>query len=166
MEKYYYLSPDNKQQGPVSPDQFRMLGLTPSTYVWKEGMANWTHLSEVPGLLDWLKAEPASATASAPAPATYAQPQGSGFQSAAMPKPDSYLVLAILSTVLCCLPTGIYAIICSTRVDTFWASGHYEEAKKNSKQALIWSLIGAGAVVVSTILYFFLFLMAGIGSVL
>lgn len=164
MEKYYYLSPDNKQQGPVSPDQFRMLGLTPSTYVWKEGMANWTHLSEVPGLMAWLKAEPAAAPGAA-ASAAYAQPQA-GMQSPVMPKPDSYLVLAILSTVLCCLPTGIYAIICSTRVDTFWASGHYEEAKKNSKQALIWSLVGAGAVVVSTILYFFLFLIAGIGSFL
>lgn len=164
MEKYYYLSSDNKQQGPVPADQFRALGLTPSTYVWKEGMANWTRISEVPGLTDWLNArEPAGQACAFTAAQTQSSPQ---FQTSMRPKPDSYLVLSILSTVLCCLPTGIYAIICSTRVDTFWASGHYDEAVKNSKRALIWSLVGVGLTAVGTILYIILFMLAGLGSML
>ena len=165
MEKYYYLSPDNKQQGPVSPEQFRSLGLTPSTYVWKEGMANWTRLSEVPGLADWLNVQEPAAQAYA-APAAASQQTAYQPQNTMQPKPDSYLVLSILSTVLCCLPTGIYAIICSTRVDTYWASGHYEEAAKNSKRALIWSLAGAGIVAVVWALYLVFFLLLGLGGMM
>ncbi len=43
-------------------------------------------------------------------------------------KPDNYLVWAILSTLLCCMPFGIVAIIKATQVDTYWANGNYDEA--------------------------------------
>lgn len=145
----------------MSPDRFRTLGLTPSTYVWKEGMANWTRLSEVPGLLDWLKepVQPVSdVTPAAAQPSQAYRPQ----QYAAQPKPESYLVLAILSTVLCCLPTGIYAIICATRVDTYWNAGNYAEAASNSRRALRWSIIGAAASVLIGVLYFLLGLLGSL----
>ena len=38
-------------------------------------------------------------------------------------KPDNNLVWAILSTVLCCMPLGIVAIIKATSVDTLWTAG-------------------------------------------
>ncbi len=34
-------------------------------------------------------------------------------------KPDNFLVWAILSTVLCCLPLGIVAIVYANKVDNF-----------------------------------------------
>ena len=43
-------------------------------------------------------------------------------------KPDNYLVWAILSTVLCCMPFGIVAILKASQVDTFWAQGNQAEA--------------------------------------
>ena len=62
------------------------------------------------------------------------------------PKPDSNMLWAILSTVLCCLPFGIFAIINSNRVDELYARGDYqgaEEAAKTSKNYVKWSVISA-----------------------
>ena len=42
-----------------------------------------------------------------------------------MPKPDNNLVLAIFSTVCCCLPLGIVAIIKACSVNTLYAAGNY-----------------------------------------
>ncbi len=57
-------------------------------------------------------------------------------------KPDNYLVWAILSTVLCCLPLGIVAIIKATQVDTFWAQGDYEGAVQAARDAKRWTWAG------------------------
>lgn len=43
------------------------------------------------------------------------------------PPPQNNLVLAILATVLCCLPGGIYAIIQANKVNTLWAQGDQAE---------------------------------------
>jgi len=61
-------------------------------------------------------------------------------------RPNSYLALAIISTILCCLPTGIVSIIYSTKVNRLYEEGHYEEAERASKNAKTWgivSIIGA-----------------------
>ena len=80
------------------------------------------------------------------------QPQGYP-QGVAGDKPNNNLVWAILSTVLCCLPTGIYAIILSTKVDSLWNSGQYDEAKLKAEEAKKWSMIVAGIGIVVSILY-------------
>jgi Interferon-induced transmembrane protein len=79
-------------------------------------------------------------------------------------EPDSYLVWAILTTVLCCLPLGIVSIVYSTRVSGLWAQGRYGEAQAASDNAKKWAIISAivGAVVgvISVILYVFVFAVA------
>ena len=70
------------------------------------------------------------------------------------PKPDNYIVWAILSTVLCCLPTGIASIVYATKVDSAYNAGNYEEAAKASKNAKMWALIGLFAGIVVMILAF------------
>lgn len=64
-------------------------------------------------------------------------------------RPDNHMVWAILSTIFCCLPVGIVAIINSAKVDSLWRSGDYEaaeeaaaNAKKYSKWAAIIGIIG------------------------
>ncbi|RUP04274.1 MAG: CD225/dispanin family protein [Mycobacterium sp.] len=73
------------------------------------------------------------------------------------PEPDNYLVWAILSTVLCCLPAGIVSIVYSTKVSGLWAQGRYGEAQEASRNAKKWAIIsaivGAVVIVVSIILY-------------
>ena len=79
-------------------------------------------------------------------------------------KPDNYLVWSILTTVLCCLPFGIVAIVKSSKVDSLWAQGQYAEAQKSANDAKMWSMISAGSCLVVLILYFLLiFIGAAIG---
>lgn len=78
----------------------------------------------------------------------YQQPQQRPIQ------PSSNMVLAILTTIFCCLPTGIYAIIQASKVDKLYMSGDYDEATKASSEAKKWSIIGIVLAVVGWILYF------------
>jgi hypothetical protein len=59
------------------------------------------------------------------------------------PAPDNNLVWAILVTIFCCLPGGIYAIVRASKVNTLWISGQYDEAKKAANDAKKWSIISA-----------------------
>lgn len=78
-----------------------------------------------------------------------------------MRKPDTYLVWAILTTVLCCLPFGIVSIVKSTQVDSNWRAGNYDEAFRASESAKKWAIISAVASIVGSFLYFiFAFILA------
>ena len=67
------------------------------------------------------------------------QPQGNNSQ---MPKPDNNMVMAILCTVCCCLPFGIYAIIKASKVNGLYMAGMYNEAVNAANEAKKWSTIG------------------------
>lgn len=83
-------------------------------------------------------------------------------------KPDNNLIWAILSTCFCCLPTGIYAIIRSSQVDSLYAQGLYNEAIKAADDAKKWSIYGVVGyftqiiiVIILYVIYFGLILGAG-----
>ena len=71
------------------------------------------------------------------------QPQDNNSQ---MPKPNNNMVMAILCTVCCCLPFGIYAIIKASKVNGLYMAGMSNEAKK-------WSTIGIVTGLVIQIVY-------------
>lgn len=85
----------------------------------------------------------------------YQQPQQRPVQ------PSSNMVLAILTTIFCCLPTGIYAIIQSSKVDKLYLSGEYDEAEKAAREAKKWSYIGIVLAVIGWIIYFVFFMGLG-----
>ena len=58
-------------------------------------------------------------------------------------KPDNNMVWAILSTLFCCLPFGIVAIINAAKVDGLCLKGDYEEAQKAADKAKKYAKIGA-----------------------
>jgi hypothetical protein len=71
------------------------------------------------------------------------------------PKPDNYLVWAILSTLFCCLPLGIVSIVFSAQVDGKYNSGDYAGAVESSSKAkkfATWSAISSVIIVVLLIL--------------
>jgi ABC-type multidrug transport system permease subunit len=89
-------------------------------------------------------------------PAGYGYPQG----PPPGPPPDNYLVWAILSTVLCCLPLGIASIVFSSQVSSKWAMGDYAGAVDSStkaKQFAMWSAIAYVIVLVLIGLFYVLF---------
>lgn len=68
-------------------------------------------------------------------------------------KPSNNLVWAILTTLFCCLPFGIVAIIYASKVDGQWASGNYGEAYESSRKAKNWSLIAAAVGALAIVIY-------------
>ena len=95
------------------------------------------------------------------------QVQGNPYGPQMPQKPDNYLVWAILSTLLCCLPFGIVAIVKSSKVDTLWYAGNHAEAIQASNDAKKWSIISAVVGLVGGLLYviFYVVLVAiGVGA--
>ncbi|HEY0636099.1 MAG TPA: CD225/dispanin family protein [Pseudonocardiaceae bacterium] len=86
-----------------------------------------------------------------PAPAYGASGYG-GYGMAPGPPPENHLVWAILSTVLCCLPLGIVSIIKSTQVNSLWAQGQYDQARKSADDAKKWAMWSAIVSVVATVI--------------
>ena len=66
--------------------------------------------------------------------------------------PQNYLVWAILSTVLCCLPLGVASIVYAAQVNSKWQAGDVagaSDASEKAKKFAMWSAIAgvAGALV-------------------
>ena len=89
-----------------------------------------------------------------PPPGNYPPPPppgGGGFppQQPQGTPPSTNLVLAILTTLFCCLPFGIVSIVKASQVNGLWAQGRFAEAQASSdaaKKWAIWSVVGAVAV--------------------
>ena len=80
-------------------------------------------------------------------------------------KPNNYLALSIITTVMCCMPLGVVSIIKSTKVDGLYHEGKYQEAEETSKSAKNWAMAGIISTVVFFVLYFFfMILVAGAGN--
>jgi hypothetical protein len=67
--------------------------------------------------------------------------------------PPSHLVWAILTTILCCLPAGIVSIVFAAQVNSKWAAGDVEGARRASRNAATWAIVAAVAGVVVSVLY-------------
>ena len=81
------------------------------------------------------------------------------------PKPNNYLALAIFTTVCCCLPAGIYAIIRAMKVNDYYMMKQYEEATLAANDAKKWSIIGiVGGAIVSILYLVFCGGLAALGS--
>ncbi len=75
-------------------------------------------------------------------------------------KPENYLIWAILSTLFCCLPLGIVAVIKANQVDSLWLGQRYDEALVASNEAKKWTIISAiSGLAVQFISYLILFIV-------
>lgn len=178
MGQYFYLTPQNEQKGPVEASQLVTLGVNANTLVWTEGMAQWTPAGQVQDLASFFApaAQPATpptpsyaaqqvAPQPAPQPAQQAAPQSvvyvqtnpSGTSQPAMPKPGSNMILAVLTTVCCCLPLGIVGIVYASKVDGLYFAGDYAGALSAAKSARTWSVIGIVASLVIGIIYLLIY---------
>lgn len=69
---------------------------------------------------------------------------GAAIQPIAPRKIDNNLALAIVVTVLCCLPFGIVAIVYASQVNTKAVRGDFAAAEESARKARAWSLWGLG----------------------
>lgn len=70
--------------------------------------------------------------------------------------PPNYLVWAILTTILCCLPFGIVSIIYAAQVNSKWMAGDYTGAQNSSKNAKIWAWVSFGVGILAVVTWFVL----------
>lgn len=78
------------------------------------------------------------------------------------PKPDNYLVWAILTTLLCCLPFGIVSIVYSSKVDSLYYAGDYISAQQAADKAKKWAMWSALSSIIVIVLALVVALIDGI----
>ena len=150
MNDYFYIDASGQQKGPIPPSQFSMFNVSADTLVWCKGMADWQRA----GAVDELKAYFNNDANGATPPPT---PGAAGTASGAP--------YAIVSTILCCLPTGIVAIVYACKVDNLYLMGDYQGAVEASNKARNWAIGGLIASVVFYFVYILVLFSVGFGSI-
>lgn len=89
------------------------------------------------------------------------QPPGAYVPPAVVP---NYLVFAILTTLLCCLPAGIPAIVYASQVNSKLQMGDIAGAQLASKNAKMWCWISAGAGVAVGFIWGILVALGALGN--
>ncbi len=149
----YYMHTGGQQLGPFEESELPSHGLTASTMVWREGMPDWVAASQVPELSHLLPP--------IQQPPSYQPQPGYGPQQpygARPPMPATYLVWAILATLLCCMPFGIVSIVKASQVSSLYYQGNYAEARAASRAARNWAIasaVSSGAIVLVYVAVFF-----------
>ena len=91
-------------------------------------------------------------------------PPAMGMPATGGTPPNNNLVLAIITTVLCCLPLGIWAIVKAAEVNGKWARGDFQGAQESAAMAKKVSLWGIGGGLLIAVLYIIL-IVGGVLSV-
>lgn len=154
----YWIIQDNAQRGPMSLEELASTpGIDLSTPVWRDDLPDWTTAGALPevaaaiaqfhatsGIPHQQPYAPQQSYASQQ-PQQYAYTQGGNQaghpQDYMPPMPSTHLAWAILSTICCCLPLGVVAIIYASKVSPAYDRGDYEAALKASKRAELWIIL-------------------------
>lgn len=157
MKSYYIVSAQGKQIGPIPFNQLKNYGITHKTLVWCEGMPNWMEAERLPELYEII----ANIPAQAPPVPEYANLRNN---QAVPQKPDTYLVWAILSTILCCLPFGVVSIVYAAKVDSLYFAERYVEANEASNKAKNWAIASICTSLGIWLLYIIVIAIAGLSD--
>lgn len=173
----YFISVNGQQQGPFEEYELMSQGLTPSTLVWKEGMASWAPASTLPELAAYITSAPVGGYAAPAVPAGgYAAPVG-GYAAPAYvqppvqqptgPMPKTYLAESIGIMLCCCQIFGIIGLVHASGVSSAYNAGRYSEAEQKSQDAKKWVKYGLIAGVVQYLLlgiFYFVYFFILIGA--
>jgi Interferon-induced transmembrane protein len=121
---------------------------------------------KIPSLSSQLMQEPPqqpTGVMSSPPPEVPSENPYANYSTASSSRPShaagsvpNHLVWAIVSTLCCCWPMGIVAIVYAAQVDSKLAGGDYEGAVASSNNAKLWSWISFGGAALLGILYIML----------
>ena len=76
-----------------------------------------------------------------------------------------YLVLAIISTICCCPPFGIVAIVYAVKINSEVSDGDEQKAADSARKAKIWIIVAVASGIVWDLLMIFLGLFSAMGGV-
>lgn len=153
--RYYYLDDNNEQNGPLPIMALKNV-ISGSTLVWKEGMPDWeeaNNVGELKALVQSVTPPPIpQSTQVTLNTLEIPQPGEVDYQPN---KPSTYMTIAVLCTLFCCIPLGVCAIYYSSKVDKAYYEGDYFTAEQYSEKAKTWAFWGMGLGVISYLIYFF-----------
>lgn len=129
----YWIMKGGVRIGPITFDELVRNVASPITPVWRQGLPDWVNAENLPELAGFFRVAPAPAVQ----PSYEAQP----FPSAAEPMPPTHLAWSIIAMILCCIPTGIVALVYSSKVSSRWSAGNFEGARRASESASLWIII-------------------------
>ena len=145
----YWINHNGVQSGPVDADGIKELALTSRAYVWHPGLTDWVKITQVPeleGLFEVVDEPVTTGQPLQPQNTTQVQqpmspqPINTQPEETTEPCPPTNLVWAIITTVLCCLPAGIVAIIYALKVTNKYREGDIEGAKRASEVGAWWCI--------------------------
>ncbi len=143
MKNYYYINAAGNQVGPLQFEQLPFGEITPDTLVWCDSMSEWDKASNVPEIADRVMPTTPPPINPQISPEEHKSSTSSNYHYYQAPptKPQSYLWLGIITTLVFCLPCGIVSIIYASKVDDAWLRGEYQLAEDYSRKARNWGLI-------------------------
>lgn len=134
-----------------------------------QGMSQWQKAAVVPAIMKYIIPDvPQTPTTPQMPPlpdngynsqSPKINPHNQGFNVISN-KPQNFLWLGIVTTLLCCIPAGIVSIVFANKVDNLWNQGDHEGAKKASDNAKLWGLISAG---IGFVIFIFAFIASLLG---
>jgi len=90
MNTQYFIIIDGQQQGPYPKEILRIQGMTPETFVWREGLEAWVPASTLPELADILADDSAFSSYARPEEAAQPQPGQEQLQPEQSQQPQYY----------------------------------------------------------------------------
>ena len=163
---YFYLNGDVKV-GPLSFDVLRYAPISPNTMVWNSSLPDWVEARSLPELVD-VFVSTSTLPPSPPPPVTQSYHTiGCGFSNVGIkpPMPANYIVWAVLTTLFCFSPLGIFSFVCATKVSSAYFMGDYAGAKKASddaKKLAIWAAVSGGSSYILFFILVFLWMRYGV----
>jgi t-SNARE complex subunit (syntaxin) len=70
--------------------------------------------------------------------------------------------MAIITTLLCCLPLGIVSIVYASQVNSKWSMGDYQGAMASAESARKWWIAALASGLVVLVLYVVLVVVLGV----
>lgn len=159
--KYFAIINDT-QQGPFALDQLVEAGVCPDTYVWCKGMSDWKQAREVADICRFFRIRifdlmhPSSAAQQEQIPTEQAPAEPQSYRdvidqirqtdTSAIETPNceypprTWLIEAIMLTILCFPITGFIAIFHSHRASKLWAENDKEKSHEAARKAKKWCL--------------------------
>lgn len=153
MPKKYFAMIDGEQRGPYTLEQLPGSGVTPETYVWCKGMADWQQAADVADicryyrnrLFDMAHPQSPSRDIEDVARDTISGDLAGGSQDQFMgwrtnfpmpeddtdinERPQSMVPYAVFATFLCCPVTGLVAVYFAMMAQRYWREATRDEEK-------------------------------------
>lgn len=148
MTDKYYIVVDGLQAGPFDKETLISQGLTLTSLVWRQGMADWQQASEVDDLRDLLfmpPPVPEEVPTETPLPYNPFNPNNSG-EGCPIPH-KNWMAWAIVGTVLGVLSGligtifGVLAVVKASEADTYYSTGNLRMGDTTNSQAKTFTIV-------------------------